>query len=281
MGDAILKYAILILSMEEQTVSNQIQETPVNPAPISKKPNQWLIAAIIFVAIVVTGSIFTILLNSQKSTSPPPSSIRIPPTTTQPSPTPTLTSFIMPTTNPLITGNWKTYTNLEIGFSIKLPQSWNVKKTEKVDGIETVWISSNSPYKTSSTVENLEIIIGSPFIYSTSGVLCANQSCEKEAPFEVKIAGRTYPSQVIKASTGEEKKFERYSFQIEKDGDIPYITGSYFTKEEQEDIIQILSTFKFTNQNDQVVCTKEAKLCPDGKTYVGRQGPSCEFAPCP
>lgn len=29
-----------------------------------------------------------------------------------------------------------------------------------------------------------------------------------------------------------------------------------------------------------VVCTKDAKLCPDG-SYVGRTGPSCEFAPCP
>jgi hypothetical protein len=30
-----------------------------------------------------------------------------------------------------------------------------------------------------------------------------------------------------------------------------------------------------------VACTAEAKLCPDGKTYVSRQGPNCEFAPCP
>lgn len=28
-------------------------------------------------------------------------------------------------------------------------------------------------------------------------------------------------------------------------------------------------------------CTMEAKLCPDGKTYVSRQGPNCEFAVCP
>jgi len=28
-------------------------------------------------------------------------------------------------------------------------------------------------------------------------------------------------------------------------------------------------------------CTLEAKLCPDGKTYVGRTGPNCEFAACP
>lgn len=28
------------------------------------------------------------------------------------------------------------------------------------------------------------------------------------------------------------------------------------------------------------VCTREAKLCPDGSA-VGRTGPNCEFAPCP
>lgn len=28
------------------------------------------------------------------------------------------------------------------------------------------------------------------------------------------------------------------------------------------------------------VCAEEAKLCPDG-SYVSRQGPACEFAPCP
>lgn len=29
-----------------------------------------------------------------------------------------------------------------------------------------------------------------------------------------------------------------------------------------------------------VACTMDAKLCPDGSS-VGRQGPNCEFAPCP
>lgn len=29
-----------------------------------------------------------------------------------------------------------------------------------------------------------------------------------------------------------------------------------------------------------VYCTQDAKLCPDG-SYVGRQGPKCEFDPCP
>ena len=31
---------------------------------------------------------------------------------------------------------------------------------------------------------------------------------------------------------------------------------------------------------EQIACTQEAKLCPDG-SYVGRTGPKCEFAACP
>ncbi len=33
-------------------------------------------------------------------------------------------------------------------------------------------------------------------------------------------------------------------------------------------------------EDDQVFCTMDAKLCPDGSS-VGRGGPNCEFAPCP
>lgn len=33
-------------------------------------------------------------------------------------------------------------------------------------------------------------------------------------------------------------------------------------------------------QADSVMCTMDAKLCPDGSS-VGRSGPNCEFAPCP
>lgn len=36
-----------------------------------------------------------------------------------------------------------------------------------------------------------------------------------------------------------------------------------------------------TKPTDQIACTQEAKLCPDGKTYVGRSGPNCEFSNCP
>jgi flagellar basal body-associated protein FliL len=35
----------------------------------------------------------------------------------------------------------------------------------------------------------------------------------------------------------------------------------------------------FKTQPEQIACTMEAKLCPDG-SYVGRTGPKCEFTPC-
>lgn len=35
-----------------------------------------------------------------------------------------------------------------------------------------------------------------------------------------------------------------------------------------------------TPPQDQVACTQEAMLCPDGSA-VGRTGPNCAFAPCP
>lgn len=42
---------------------------------------------------------------------------------------------------------------------------------------------------------------------------------------------------------------------------------------------KILSSFELTTDN-QVACTMEAKICPDG-SYVSRTGPKCEFTPCP
>jgi hypothetical protein len=48
-------------------------------------------------------------------------------------------------------------------------------------------------------------------------------------------------------------------------------------------LIAIGAFFVIQNKNGgggQIACTMEAKLCPDGSA-VGRQGPNCEFAPCP
>ncbi len=41
-----------------------------------------------------------------------------------------------------------------------------------------------------------------------------------------------------------------------------------------------LGTYRFKLTHHEIVCTSEAKICPDGST-IGRTGDHCEFAPCP
>ncbi len=45
-------------------------------------------------------------------------------------------------------------------------------------------------------------------------------------------------------------------------------------------LVGFSALFIMKRESPQVACTMEAKLCPDG-SYVGRQGPQCEFAECP
>ncbi len=48
-------------------------------------------------------------------------------------------------------------------------------------------------------------------------------------------------------------------------------------------VVMLFSTPAFSimvPQEDMIACTMDAKMCPDG-SYVSRQGPNCEFAPCP
>lgn len=47
-------------------------------------------------------------------------------------------------------------------------------------------------------------------------------------------------------------------------------------------VVMLFSTPAFSimvPQEDMIACTMDAKMCPDG-SYVSRQGPNCEFAPC-
>lgn len=45
-------------------------------------------------------------------------------------------------------------------------------------------------------------------------------------------------------------------------------------------IVGLFVWLKVFGPSNQIACTQEAKLCPDG-SYVGRTGPKCEFAQCP
>lgn len=44
--------------------------------------------------------------------------------------------------------------------------------------------------------------------------------------------------------------------------------------------LKIPNFFSKPEFNNSVLCAQDVKQCPDG-SYVSRQGPKCEFAPCP
>lgn len=45
-------------------------------------------------------------------------------------------------------------------------------------------------------------------------------------------------------------------------------------------LVSVVLISKYSAPIEQIACTMEAKLCPDGSA-VGRIGPNCEFAECP
>ena len=56
--------------------------------------------------------------------------------------------------------------------------------------------------------------------------------------------------------------------------------GGYFYMNQSKAPEPISMISPTPDPNSQVVCTQDAKECPDG-SFVSRQGPTCEFAACP
>ena len=62
---------------------------------------------------------------------------------------------------------------------------------------------------------------------------------------------------------------------------IGFFLGIQYQKKLDKPFMNSLPKDKHTPINEGVACTLEAKLCPDGVSYVGRSGPNCEFEKCP
>ncbi len=142
-------------------------------------------------------------------------------------------------------------------------------------------------------------ILNEPFI-------CTEAGSSTERPGETRrrtIEGRKYCiTKIVEAAAG--SVYTQYAYAFEKSGKTVILTftvrhpqcanypeGAERSTCEKEisnfnadklvpDIADKVDISSAQNPDEQVFCTMEAKLCPDG-SYVGRQGPRCEFAPCP
>lgn len=251
--------------MEEQPVNNQAQEPNISTPP-EPKHSSFLTNKLFLITLAI-GVIFTIVyagiylyLGSQLDK------------ISKPSPTPLPSETSVKEGDP--TANWKTYRNEKYGFETKYHPESN--PSEKV-GNETVGQFTYlllirfgiNPIK----FPGYELRINKQqTLDDYRSELIGHITDKIDSEEEILLNGNKWTK--IKYGVFVTTDYVPSTTAITNHAGYSYaITSS--------DIDQILSTFKFTDQKDQVVCTQDAKLCPDGKTYVGRQGPNCEFTKCP
>lgn len=257
-----------------QPSSTQNQPTTEQQQSISLKSSSH--AKTLFIAfvsfILLFASLTALILGSRiRSTSqPPPSTIK------QPSPTP----------NP--TANWKTYTFIRANssvpkFQIKYPTNWDYREVSAGDPLHLNFYTSSigklsrQVNDTSPTDDpSLQQPLKAPIEIQVSVGQVDRCPCE-----DMVIAG--LPAKKIMLEHWEiiELVKGEYTFSIMRAlKDHSYLDNSLSTEKEIEIFNNMLTTFKFTNQKEQAVCTQDVKQCPDG-SYVSRQPPTCEFAKCP
>ncbi len=186
-------------------------------------------------------------------------------------PTPTPSAKPQATLDP--TTNWKTY--LDTNFSFKYPDDYSQTSLGVISPL------NESRNKKDSTAQDGELKI-EVYVENFTDEFTV-QSCwdDHNTSGSGNITGRS--SVLIGENTHDTLLWQGLGtgeFTCIKNGDKRYLINKYpSTTSRQDEYLQILSTFKFLD-NDLIACTEEAKLCPDGSS-VSRSGPDCEFKQCP
>lgn len=208
--------------------------------------------------------------------------------------------------------NWKTFTNTKYEYSVEYPANWDIEEAIAIAGVpnKPTWSGSilqKNELQKVSFLEKDEQAIWQGTIELNVLQNPKNLNLEEWAKQYFRPLGAD-PSVNLAKIVGDTtlggkpaKKFDVFSFdhnevviatihnnlvyQVTFAGENP---NDLDIEIHQKIYDQILSTFRFLNVTpspttinpNQIVCTQDAKQCPDG-SYVGRTGPNCEFAPCP
>lgn len=265
--------------MEEPAVNKQIQQSATSTPPEPKRHSfltnkLFLITIAILILFTIIYAGIYLYLGSQLDK------------ISKPSPTPLPAETSVKEGNP--TANWKTYTNSKYGFSFSYPNYFNAKVSNDIQSQFALDLKGkNEEYR-------FDVEPGDSHEFATStGVNKINGFSWKVIPTgyycDAGDCGNTAPSYKYFKQEPCNQQNDPYNYHAQFPN---YRCGFSYQlllfKPLESTVKIILSTFKFTpaspaggDQKDQVVCTQEAKLCPDGKTYVGREGPNCGFVKCP
>ncbi len=259
----------------------QVYTAPHIDNPPPKKPflTGKIILIVIILSVILSAGGTYLALNSKPNPQPVVSKVI-------PTPTPTPTPVDE-------TANWKTYT--DIGYSIKHPASWIIEEAE---------VEKNSR----CALLGQEIAKAMTICFSTEKFSDVWPEYINN-PDKMKIVINGYWAYKNAINPG--------AFFVLNSKE-QWVSISPAGLSDKKLFNKILSTFTFLNifptptcrprpacldatprclipetsdmcrpsatpspGGGDIVCTQDAKLCPDGKTYVGRRGPNCEFAVCP
>lgn len=180
---------------------------------------------------------------------------------------PTLSKTATPTPDP--TANWKTYTNNEMGFTIKYPSDW-VEKLDPQGGVDSIY----DPVSISPVKSNGDTTINIPFRYvdisayksaSSAAESATNYLTNNPAYNSVDSKRKTILLNGMSAEmfiqSGEGGR--GYTIVVSNGSSVAWINISSAYPTNDSAINQILSTFKFTDQNSTIETSS-------WKTYSGQ-----------
>ena len=149
---------------------------------------------------------------------------------------------------------WKTYTEKTHGFTIKFPSDWTVNTSKDDYDVQPLTLKGPTKWTNSGGgIQYPELNIGSTFIYSTSGAICANQSsCDKIGTLTATINGREFSTPILRGGSiyqnSKTSFFDFYRldfFQLDSLKSKPVVTAQFGTVEQGQTIADIISTITY------------------------------------
>lgn len=205
---------------------------------------------------------------------------------------------------PTPTQTWKSYTDTNLKFTISYPSNWTYDKfegsnglvlkplndkkyAEKYNGVITVGPGGFGTEKITS-FENWIRTKGNQEIQGLGTINTLTPITTTKGAQGYRVVWNIEPG-----SPSTDTTMLIYYFQTPGSTTSSYIRITPNNPKYESIINQIIDSFSFTitptitttiiptrSTKEPVMCTMDAKLCPDG-TSVGRTGPNCEFSACP
>ncbi len=260
---------------QSQTTQNTVVQVPASAAPVNNQPpstkksllSKKLIILIVVFMILVGGGATTYVAFNNKS-KPAPIVPKEAPIST-PSPTPVDE-----------TANWKTYVDAKLNFSIKYPPQIAIYRTLSEGGVE--FVKSENKEKDLREVNTLAVYSREVGGTNPEEVF-KNSECPKPCNEKIEQVELNNAMGVKTLGPGYPYTYNYYLTNKNKTATVVRLFISPNNIDPDKDLTlfeKMFFTFKFLDSTEPVACTQDVKLCPDG-SYVERQPPGCEFAPCP